>query len=86
MGIGGSAQGICLALEGYLWCFVGSFLFNHACMISFLLLLHRPLYAIEQNSTFSSQFPLTVLASAPRLCHSLSESFSLLGLLSSFSL
>lgn len=55
-------------------------------MISFLLLLHRPLYAIEQNSTFSSQLPLTVLASAPRLCHGLSESFSFLGFFSSFSL
>jgi hypothetical protein len=49
-------------------------------------LLNHPLDAIEQDSTLSSQLPLTVLASAPRFCHSLSELFSLFGLLSSFPL
>jgi len=49
-------------------------------------LLHSPLDTIKQDSTFSSQLPLTIPASTSRLCHCLSESFPLLGLLSSFSL
>lgn len=61
-------------------------LLDHVCMTLSLLLLNHPLDAIEQNSTLSSQFSLTILASTPRLCHCFPESFSFLDLLSSFSL
>jgi hypothetical protein len=50
------------------------------------LLLNHSLDAIEQDSTLSTQLPLTVLATAPRFRHSLSELLSFFGLLSSFPL
>jgi hypothetical protein len=49
-------------------------------------LLHHPLDTIQQYRTLPSQFPLSVLASSPRFRHSLSESFPLFSLFSSFSL
>lgn len=47
-------------------------------------LLHRSLDAVQQDGALSSQLPLAILASTPRLRHGPPEPFSFFGLLGSF--